>query len=128
MRRLGNVTKSQEVFERHPHIRRVSESVAGQRHGPLVAKALAVDVQMRYADLLVIRIPMRRTTEIESDEHYDLTCPVLHFDLEEVDATTAQIKQELLAFVHGLKRKRQRLSAHRKIGAIRVGTVFFHSD
>src|ERR1700736_2865785 len=99
MRRLGNIAEPEKVFERHPNIRGVSERFRGERHRPLVAEALAIKVQMRYPDLLVIRITMRRAAEIESDEHYDLPPPVLHFDLLEVDPSAVQIKQELLTLI-----------------------------
>ena len=99
MRRLGNIAESEKVFERYPNIRGVSERFRGERHCPFVAEALAIEVQVRCCDLLVIRITMRRTAEIESDEYYDLPPPVLHFDLLEVNSSAAQIKQELLAFI-----------------------------
>jgi hypothetical protein len=69
MRRLGNIAESEKVFERHPNIRGVSESVGGKRHGPFVAEAVAVEVQVRYPNLLIIRIAMRRAAEIESDQN-----------------------------------------------------------
>ena len=99
MGRLGDIAEPEKVFERNPYIRRVSEPVGGKRHGPFVAKALAIEVQVRYPDFLIIRIAMRRAAEIESDEHYDLPSPILHFDLLEVDSSAAQVKQELLALI-----------------------------
>src|SRR6516162_4935014 len=99
MRRLGNIAEQEKVFEHHPKIRGVSERFRGKRHRPFVAEALAIKVQVRCCDLLVIRITMRRAAEIESDEYYDLSSSVLHFDLLEVNSSAAQIKQELLAFI-----------------------------
>src|SRR5437667_4412627 len=106
MRGLRNIAEAQEVFERRPHIRRVSEPLAGERHSPLVAKALAIDVKVRYRDLLVVRVTMWRAAQIEADEHHDLPRSVLHLDLEQVNATAAQVEQELFALVGGLKRQR----------------------
>jgi hypothetical protein len=99
MRRLGNIAEPQKVFERYPNIGWVSERFSGKRHRPFVAKALAIDVQVWDPDLLIIGIAMRRATEIESDEHYDLPPPILHFDFDQVDSTAAQIEQELPAFI-----------------------------
>jgi hypothetical protein len=79
MGRLGDIAEPEKVFERNPHIRRVSEPVGGKRHGPFVAKALAREVQMRYPDLLISRIAMRGAAEIESDEHYHLPPPCFAF-------------------------------------------------
>src|ERR1700730_10286587 len=103
MRRLGNIAESEKVFERHPNIRGVSKRFRGERHRPFVAEALAIKVQVRYPDLLVIRITMWRATEIKSDEHHDLPRSVLHLDLEQVGAAAAQVEQELIALVGGLK-------------------------
>src|SRR5438552_2321863 len=58
MRRLGNIAELEKVFERHPNMRGVSEHFRGERHRPFVAEALAIEVQMRYPDLLVIRMWM----------------------------------------------------------------------
>src|SRR6266436_7384928 len=99
MRLLGDITKPKEIFEGRPCVSRISKPVGWKRNGPSVAKAFAIEVQVRRRNLLIVRIAVRRAAQIEAHQYHDLTPPVLHLDLMQVNATAAQVEQEIFASV-----------------------------
>src|SRR5437016_162227 len=60
---------------------------------------------MRNRNLFAIRIAMRGACEVEPDKNDHLPRSILHFDLQQIDSTSTQIEQKLLALVEGLKRQ-----------------------
>ncbi|OGA71232.1 MAG: hypothetical protein A3G81_30585 [Betaproteobacteria bacterium RIFCSPLOWO2_12_FULL_65_14] len=83
---------------------------------------------MRSRNLFAVRVAMGRAAQIEPDEHDDLAPPVLHLDLEQIDPAPAQVKQEMLSLIGGLKRQGQRLPAHGKVASILVDAMLLHGD
>src|SRR3989344_8442575 len=67
--RHRNLAVSHEVLQGTPQVGDPRKALSGNLHCPLITISFPIEVKVRTADLLVIRISMRGATKIKSHQN-----------------------------------------------------------
>jgi hypothetical protein len=79
---------------------RIRNEFHGRRDRPLVRKSLAVDVEMWARNFFVVRITMRWTGKVQTQEYDYLTCTGLKRGFGELDLGSGDIQVKRFAAIY----------------------------
>ena len=123
---MNNVTEPHEGLKRQPSVFEVPETVARNRKRELVAEPFPIEMQMRGADLLAIRIAVWRTAKVEPRENDDLSPSVLICTLSDIDSPPTNVKVESLSAVGRDQWCGDHSSKAREVSSILVRAMLLH--
>jgi len=89
----------QEVLQRLPEVHQILKMFRGNGHGPLVGISLSIDMKVRTTDFRVVRVPVRGSAQIKSDQDDHLPAPMLVSYFRQIDPAASQVEQELLGSI-----------------------------